>query len=167
MAAILEIENLQTQFFTSAGTVRAVDGITYSVNHGETVAIVVPDSFRTTRVEQVLPILVDGLIGAGILEGDIPFVYATGTHRGPTPEEERRILGDGIYERFDRQAFTHDPRDEENLVYVGTTSRGTAVHINRRVHEADRIIAQAAEGEAADEAVDEAADAGADAGDEE
>ncbi len=40
MAAILEIENLQTQFFTSAGTVRAVDGITYSVNHGETVAIV-------------------------------------------------------------------------------------------------------------------------------
>ncbi|MEE8507098.1 MAG: ATP-binding cassette domain-containing protein, partial [Kiloniellales bacterium] len=40
MAAILEVENLQTQFFTSAGTVRAVDGITYSVNHGETVAIV-------------------------------------------------------------------------------------------------------------------------------
>ncbi len=40
MAAILEVENLQTQFFTSAGTVRAVDGITYSVNKGETVAIV-------------------------------------------------------------------------------------------------------------------------------
>jgi len=40
LAAILEIEDLQTQFFTSAGTVRAVDGITYSVNHGETVAIV-------------------------------------------------------------------------------------------------------------------------------
>ncbi len=40
MAKILEIENLQTQFFTSAGTVRAVDGITYTVNRGETVAIV-------------------------------------------------------------------------------------------------------------------------------
>ncbi len=40
MAAILEVENLQTQFFTSAGTVRAVDGITYSVNAGESVAIV-------------------------------------------------------------------------------------------------------------------------------
>ena len=35
------------------------------------------------------------------------------------------------------------------------------------IAEADRIIEQAAEGEAADEAVDEAADAGADAGDEE
>ena len=40
MAKILEIENLQTQFFTSAGTVRAVDGISYSVDEGESVAIV-------------------------------------------------------------------------------------------------------------------------------
>ncbi len=40
VATLLEIENLHTQFFTSAGTVRAVDGITYSVDEGETVAIV-------------------------------------------------------------------------------------------------------------------------------
>jgi oligopeptide/dipeptide ABC transporter ATP-binding protein len=40
LAKILEIENLQTQFFTSAGTVRAVDGITYTVDEGESVAIV-------------------------------------------------------------------------------------------------------------------------------
>jgi len=37
---LLEIENLQVQFFTSEGTVRAVDGITYHVEPGETVAIV-------------------------------------------------------------------------------------------------------------------------------
>ena len=114
------------------------------VKPGETVAIVVPDSFRTTRIEQILPILVDGLIAAGIAEEDITFVYATGTHRGPTAEEGRRILGDGIYERFKDQVFTHDPRDEANLAYVGTTSRGTRVHINRLVHEADRIIATGA-----------------------
>ncbi len=40
MAKTLEIENLRTQFFTSAGTVRAVDGISYSVEQGELVAIV-------------------------------------------------------------------------------------------------------------------------------
>ncbi len=114
------------------------------VNSGETVAIVVPDSFRTTRIEQVLPVLVDGLIEAGISSGDISFIYATGTHRGPTPEEERKILGDGIYERFKDQAYSHDPCDEDNLVYAGTTSRGTKVHLNKRVHEADRIIATGA-----------------------
>jgi len=37
---LLEIENLQTQFFTSAGVVRAVDGISYDVNEGETIAVV-------------------------------------------------------------------------------------------------------------------------------
>jgi oligopeptide/dipeptide ABC transporter ATP-binding protein len=37
---LLEIEDLRTQFFTSAGTVRAVDGISYNVKEGETVAIV-------------------------------------------------------------------------------------------------------------------------------
>jgi len=40
MPALLEVENLRTQFDTSAGTVRAVDGITYTVDQGETVGIV-------------------------------------------------------------------------------------------------------------------------------
>lgn len=40
MAKLLEIEDLQTQFFTSAGTVKAVDKVTYDVDEGETVALV-------------------------------------------------------------------------------------------------------------------------------
>ena len=40
MTALLEIKDLQTQFFTSSGIVKAVDGITYDVNAGETVAVV-------------------------------------------------------------------------------------------------------------------------------
>ncbi|MFT6581922.1 MAG: ABC transporter ATP-binding protein [Alphaproteobacteria bacterium] len=40
MTALLEIQGLQTQFFTSSGIVKAVDGITYDVEAGETVAVV-------------------------------------------------------------------------------------------------------------------------------
>jgi oligopeptide/dipeptide ABC transporter ATP-binding protein len=40
VAKLLQVEDLQTQFLTSAGVVRAVDGITYDVDEGETVALV-------------------------------------------------------------------------------------------------------------------------------
>lgn len=38
--ALLSIRNLQTHFFTSSGVVKAVDGISYDVAPGETVAVV-------------------------------------------------------------------------------------------------------------------------------
>ena len=37
---VLEIDNLHVQFVTSHGTVRAVEGLSYSVHPGEMVAIV-------------------------------------------------------------------------------------------------------------------------------
>jgi len=40
VTTLLEIENLKTQFFISSGTVMAVDGVSYTVEEGETVAVV-------------------------------------------------------------------------------------------------------------------------------
>jgi oligopeptide transport system ATP-binding protein len=40
MPKLLEVKNLKTQFFTQDGVVHAVNGISYHVNSGETVAIV-------------------------------------------------------------------------------------------------------------------------------
>jgi oligopeptide transport system ATP-binding protein len=40
MPKLLEVRNLKTQFFTQDGVVHAVNGISYHVNNGETVAIV-------------------------------------------------------------------------------------------------------------------------------
>ena len=40
MPPLLEVKELHTEFRTGAGLVRAVDGISYTVEHGETVAIV-------------------------------------------------------------------------------------------------------------------------------
>jgi len=40
LPTLLEIDNLKTQFFTSAGVVKAVDGVSYTVDKGETIAVV-------------------------------------------------------------------------------------------------------------------------------
>ena len=40
MSKLLEIKNLTTQFFTSAGTVQAVDEVSFDIEEGETVAVV-------------------------------------------------------------------------------------------------------------------------------
>jgi len=114
------------------------------VSPGETVAILVSDAFRKTGVDLILPILLKGLNNVGICDEAISFFFATGTHRGPTQQEQAEILGVEMLERFQGRVHIHDPEDTDNLVKLGVTSRGTPVLINRGVHEHQRIIATGA-----------------------
>jgi len=76
----------------------------------------------------------------GVREEAVSFVLATGIHRAPTPEEQSRILGHAVYARFAERAFSHTPWDDSAMTYVGVTSRGTRVFVNRRVIECDRLF---------------------------
>lgn len=114
------------------------------VQPGQHVLIVVSDSFRQTRIEQLLPTLVAALNERGVDDRDIEFLVATGTHRPPTEEELGAILGEGIFTRFSGRIACHDPHYDARMTYVGTTSRGTRVLINNSALEADHVIATGA-----------------------
>ena len=116
--------------------------LTEIVQPGEKVAIIVSDETRLCYTDQFLPVIVKELNDKGIPDSDIDIVIATGTHRVQTPEEDILVLGEAMVKRF--RLHQHDCRDKENMVYMGTTSRGNNVYINRIVANADRVIATGA-----------------------
>jgi nickel-dependent lactate racemase len=109
------------------------------VKPGETVAIIVSDITRAwIKASQFLPTLLDELNAVGVADKDIFIVISLGAHRPHTEEEDIQVCGASVCHRV--RIYQHNARDKENLTYVGTTSRGVAAWINKRVMDADRII---------------------------
>lgn len=105
---------------------------------GQKVAIVVDDITRPTPTHKFLPPIVKELESAGIRDKDITIVFATGSHRFHTNEEKEFLLGAEYASRF--KAIDHNASDKEAMVFLGHTSRGTPVEVNKRVAGADLKI---------------------------
>lgn len=98
---------------------------------GDKVTIVVSDITRLwIKIDLILPLLVERLNIQGIKDEDIIIVVATGTHREETDEEKIKIVGKEIFDRI--EVVDHNC-DTSEMVYVGTTPRGTEVELNRLV----------------------------------
>jgi nickel-dependent lactate racemase len=109
------------------------------VKPGETACVIVGDMTRVwARYHVLVPFILEELNRGGIPDRDIFIISATGDHRAQTPGEHAILVGKDAYSRV--EVFDHDARDNDSLVYVGTTSRGNRVLINRRVAEADRVV---------------------------
>jgi len=105
------------------------------VKPGETVAVVSSDITRPMPTALVMPAILDELYEAGIRPEDITLVFGLGIHR-PHTEKERMILAG---ERAWREIRVGDSNPND-IVSLGTTSRGTPVEIDRRVAQADRRV---------------------------
>lgn len=104
---------------------------------GKSSAVIVFDDItRPTRISEIAPVVIRELVAGGIDEDDITFVAALGNHGAHTHHEFRKKLGPTITERF--AVYNHNPHD--HCVFVGTTSHGTKVSVNRGVMEADLRI---------------------------
>jgi nickel-dependent lactate racemase len=104
---------------------------------GEKVVIVTSDITRYTGSEIYLPLLVDRLLRQGIADRDIEILIALGIHRKQTEHEHQKILG-SLFGRI--RVSDHECDDPDSLTFIGTTSNGIKVSINRRAVEADHLI---------------------------
>lgn len=107
---------------------------------GDRVVIVVSDIFRRTGMEILLPALLEGLGRRGVSPEDIHFLVATGVHRPSTSGEICQILGAEVHARHACRVTVHNAYDRESLSFLGRTSRGTPVWINRMVLPPAKII---------------------------
>lgn len=102
------------------------------VQPGQTVAIVTSDITRPCPSARMLPALLEELWAAGIRRQDVTLVFALGSHRNHTLEEQKKLAGDAVF--GDIRCIDGNPDD---CLLLGTTSRGTPVSITRAVAEAD------------------------------
>ena len=109
------------------------------VKAGDKVCIVISDVTRRWQSpETYIPLLIAELESAGVRDEDMLIISATGTHRRQTPEEHAGLVTQAVYDRI--QVVDHVCTDQENLTYVGTTTRGTPVWLDKRALECDKII---------------------------
>jgi nickel-dependent lactate racemase len=109
------------------------------INENDKICIVISDVTRAYQRPHVfLPILVEEILNSGGKEENIFFISALGSHRKHTAEEHKKLMGEDLYNRFPIE--DHDCNDYNNLVEIGTTTRGTIVEVNKKAVEADKLI---------------------------
>ena len=99
------------------------------------VVIIVSDATRGIPTGKVLPFVIDDLIDAGIDLKQITIIIALGVHRPATKSEMKEIVGEKYFEKI--KIINHNGFDKKNLVYLGETSLGTPIEVNKTVYEAD------------------------------
>ncbi len=96
--------------------------------------VIVNDATRPTPTKKILDFIFDDL-----KQTNFNFIIATGAHRGPSQEEYLQIFG-SYYEKIKDRILVHDARVEKDMVFLGKSTNGTQMFINKAGVEADKII---------------------------
>ncbi len=102
------------------------------VSPGSKVVLVTSDITRVVPSHKLIPPLVQQLKLFGVKRKNISIIFALGCHRKHTFEEQRRLLGENIYDQY--RVIDHDIED---CVDMGKTKSGIPVQIFRPVLEVD------------------------------
>lgn len=102
------------------------------VSPHDSVAIIFPDRTRPMPSDRVLPVILAEL--DHVPRKNMTLINALGTHRPNTPEELEAMLGRNIIENF--CVVQHRPQDRTSMVYLGRSSFGNEVWVNKEFMQA-------------------------------
>ncbi|MFB6119186.1 ABC transporter ATP-binding protein [Halosegnis sp.] len=129
---LLRIENLRTQFHTDSGTVRAVDGVSFDIDRGETVCLVGESgsgkSVTSESITRIIPIPPGEIVSGSVyFDGGDLTTYSD--------KQLRKLRGDRIAHIF------QNPQETLNPVYRVGRQIGETI----RIHDKDVSKAEARE----------------------
>ena len=102
------------------------------VRPGQRVAVVVSDITRPCPTARLLPPVLDELHSGGVTREGIRVVFALGSHRCLTTDEQVKLVGEQVFEQVRCGDMGTGPFTE-----LGQTRRGTPVQVFQPVAEAD------------------------------
>jgi len=112
---------------------------TERIKNARHICIAINDKTRPVPYKDILPPLLDYLRDFDVTPEKITYLVATGTHTPAAEAEMQYILSDEL--RLGSQIRSHDCDDQHNHIFLGTTSSGTEVEVNRLFYESDyRIV---------------------------
>jgi nickel-dependent lactate racemase len=100
----------------------------------EDLLFIVNDYTRPTPTAKILEV-----IYPKTKDKNTRFIIATGIHRAPTEEECKFIFGN-YYDLLKDRIYVHDARKDEDMVYLGISSTGTEMYVNKMGVEAHKLI---------------------------
>jgi nickel-dependent lactate racemase len=133
---VAPIRDLEAKFAEGLRSPIGMDSLAVSARGAKNVLIVCDDNTRRTPAKAILPTLLSALNEAGIPDGAITILFATGTHRAMTEREIEEKIGAAIRRRI--RYYNHDYKGE--MRYKGNTPLGTPIYLNPLVDRADFVI---------------------------
>lgn len=128
-----EVEEIERALANPIGSPRLED----MVEPGMSVVIMASDVTRPSPTAKLVPPLLDRLNKAGVKDSQVTVMFGMGIHRAHTVAEKKAMVGEDVFKRVK----CVDSTEGEDFVFLGTTSRGTPVEVNRLVAECDFLIA--------------------------
>jgi len=102
------------------------------------VVIIVDDNTRPTPTKEIIEPLLEILFRKGVKKNNVSIIFALGAHSKLNEKEKLAIIGKKIYQSI---SCKNHLVEEENLNYLGETTFGTPVYLNKEVYKADiRIL---------------------------
>lgn len=97
--------------------------------------VVVSDITRPVPHDVILPPLLECLERSGLPPEDITLLVATGLHAPMEEDQLRETLTDAVVDRY--PVVNHLARNGEEQAFLGTTTTGIPIHVDRRYVESD------------------------------